>query len=224
MKTKRISEYYETDSLTRLRNQVFGIGFIVVILVLFSNKGASLFGINEDYWIITVINWIAVCSTLILARQTFWLRTLDVRIKNFNTLIESKEQFIQIWIELYNLKEDYGEITKGIRDFEAFLKLEFNLLELVDYVSVWKKVASVFSKNLPRENVTPPSLLFPENFNSVRGIARLIGSQKFSELLIKKALQHNLIEEISEETNKATLHIRYRNLGYIKNAHNTVYN
>ena len=164
-----------------------------------------------------MINWITVCLALFLARQTFWLRKLDVRIKDFNTLIESKEQFIPIWIELYNLKEDYGEITKGVRDFEVSLKLEFNLLELVDYVSVWRKVASVFSKKLPRENVMPPTLLFPENFNSVHGIARLIGSQKFSELLIKKALQHYVIEEISEKQNKGTVNIRYRNLGYIKN-------
>jgi|TARA_B110000114_G_C14976310_1_gene350624 hypothetical protein len=217
MKTKRISEYYETDSLTGLRNQVFGFGFILVTLVLLSTRGTSLFGIDGESWILTVINWIAVSLALLLARQTFWLRTLDARVKDFNTLIESKEQFVPIWIDLYNLKEDYGEITKGVRDFEASLKLEFDLLELVDYVSVWRKVPSVFSKKLPRENITPPMLLVPENFNSVRGIARLIGSQKFSELLIKKALQHKIIEEVSEEQNEGKLHIRYRNLGYIKN-------
>ncbi|MCD8435953.1 hypothetical protein LNJ03_11685 [Tenacibaculum dicentrarchi] len=217
MKTKRISEYYRTDSITRLRNEVFRLGFIVVILVFFSTKRADLFRIDEGSWIITVINWIVVFLTLFLAKKTFWLRTLDLRIKDFNTLIESKEQFIPIWIELYNLKKDYGEITKGSRDFETSLKLEFDLLELIDYVSVWRKVTSVVSKKLPRENVIPTTLLFPENFNSVRGIARLIGSQKFSELLIKKALQHNIIEEISEEKNKDILHIRYKNLGYIKN-------
>lgn len=216
METKRISEYYGTDSLTGLRNQVFGLGFIVVILVLFSTKGTSLLGINEKSWVLTVINWIAVGLGLLLARQTFWLRTLDTRVKDFNTLIESKEQFIPIWIDLYNLKEDYGEITKGIRDFEATLKLEFNLIELVDYVSIWRKVPSVFSKRLPRENVIPPMLLFPTNFDSVRGIARLIGSQKFSELLIKKALQHKVIEEISEKQNEGFLDIRYKNLGYVK--------
>lgn len=217
MKTKRISEYYGTDSFTGLRNQVFQFGFIVVVLVLFSAKGTSLFGIDEESWILTTINWIAVCLGLFLARQTFWLRTLDVRVKDFNTLVESKEQFVPIWIDLYNLKEDYGEITKGVRDFEASLNLEFSLVELVNYVSVWRKVPSVFSKSLPRENVTPPTFLFPANFDSIRGIARLIGSQKFSELLIKKALQHNVIKEISEEKNEGKLLIRYRNLGYIKN-------
>lgn len=217
MGTKRISEFYGTDSLTRLRNLVFKLGFFVVILVLISSKGTSLFSIEENSWILTVINWTAVSFGLLLARQTFWLRRLDTKVKEFYTLIESKEQFVPIWIDLYNLKEDFGQMTKGTRDFEASLDTEFSLLELVDYISVWRKVASVFSKGLAREYTTPPMLLFPANFDSVRGMARLIGSQKFSELLIRKALQHNVIEELSEMQNDDTIEIRYKDLGYIKN-------
>gem|GEM_PF-2831060 len=209
MEKINLDEIPKTDSLGRLKNRLLALAFLLGLLVLFSTKISKYIGIEESSWVFkySLISSIFLGIIYLIFDNRY--KKLTSQLDNFNSLLQLKEDFEPIFREVLTNESRYDFQTKTVGNNFNNLPENFSIMELENYIIKWKKIPSIFSYKINYELKESSILLLIFPYNTIKEIARLLGSRKFSRLFLKSAIQHGFITVSDEKTEDNKLKIVY---------------